>query len=159
VIRRAAAAAAALGLALAAPAPAEDPKPPARVRVGLDPLRVAGVSPAFAEAVQDRLCVALGEVPGVDVTCPADVAAAALLARNAVVFGECQQDECLKRVDAVRSADRRVSGALERGEKGVVLSLQISGPSGPGPRVVERLPEDLDAVVARLPAAVRKLFP
>jgi hypothetical protein len=158
-VSRRAAAAAALGLALAGAASGEEPRPAAPVRVALDPLRAAGVSPAFAEAVQDRVCLALGEVPGVEVVCPADVAAAALLARNAALFGECGSDECARRVEAVRRADRRVSGAVERGEAGIVLSLQLSGPGGPGPRVVERLPEDLEKVMARVPAVVRKLFP
>ena len=153
-------AAAALALALAGEAArAEDAKAPPRVRVALDPLRAVGVSPALAEAVEERICAALAERPGLDVVCPSDVAAAALLARNAALFGECQGDECLRRVDAVRAADRRVGGAVERGERGIVLSLQLTGPGGPGPRVVERLPEDLDGIVARIPAVVAKLFP
>lgn len=152
------AAVAAVALAAAAGARAEDAQGP-RIRVGLDRLRVAGVSSALAEAVEERICVALGELPGLDVVCPADVAAAALLARNAAVFGECATDDCIRRVEAVRAADRRVSGALEKAEKGVVLSLQVTGPEGPGPRVVEKLPGDLDAIAAKVPKLVRRLFP
>ncbi len=160
--RRAAAALVALALAVAGAAGAEEaqaPAPPARVRVGLDRLRVAGVSKALAEAVEDRVCAALGERKDLDVVCPADVAAAMLLAKNAAVFGECQSDDCVRRVDAVKAADRRVTGAIEKGERGVVLSLQITSPSGPGPKVVEKLPVDLDAIAARIPAVVKKLFP
>ena len=157
---RALVAAAAFGLALAAGSGArgEEPAPVRRVRIGLDKLRAGGVSEVLAEAVEERVCAALVEVADADVTCPSDVAAAAALAKNAAVFGECRSDDCMKRVEAMKAADRRVSGSLERAEKGVVLSLQITGPDGPGPRVVERLPEDLDEILARLPAAVRKLL-
>ena len=157
MISRALAAAAALGLALAGGARADDPAAP-RSRIALDGLRAAGVSQVLAAAVEERVCAVLVEVSDADVTCPSDVAAAALLARNAALFGECRSDDCMKRVEAMQRADRRVSGSLERGEKGVVLSLQITGPDGPGTRVVERLPEDLDELLARLPAAVRKLL-
>ena len=150
--------AAAAALAFAGGARAEEPAAPQRSRIGLDRLRAAGVSPALAEAVEERVCAVLLEVADADVICPSDLAAAALLARNAAVFGECRSDDCMRRVEAVKSADRRVSGSLERGDKGVVLSLRISGPEGPGRSVVERLPEDLDEILARLPAAVRKLL-
>lgn len=138
---------------------AEDAKATARVRVALDRLRAGGISPALTQAVEERVCAALSERPGLEVVCPADVAAAALFARNAALLGECATDECLQRVERAKAADRRVTGALERGEKGVVLSLQVTGPEGPGPRVVERLPEDLDAILAKVPAAVKRLFP
>ncbi|HEY6099787.1 MAG TPA: hypothetical protein VIW03_10180, partial [Anaeromyxobacter sp.] len=105
------------------------------------------------------ICAALGEANGGDVVCPADVAAAAQLARQSAVFGECTTDDCLKRVDAVRAAPRRVTAALERSERGLVLTLRLTGPAGPGPAMVERLPEDLDALVAAVPLAVRKLLP
>ena len=158
MIARALAAAAALGLALGGVASADEPAARQRLRLGLDKLRAAGVSEVLAEAVEERVCAVLVEVADADVTCPSDLAAAAVLARTAAVFGECRSDDCMKRVEAVKSADRRVSGSLERGEEGVVLSLQLTGPDGPGPRVVERLPEDLDEIFARLPAAVRKLL-
>jgi hypothetical protein len=153
------AAVAAVALVAAGGARAEDAKAPARVRVGLDRLRAAGVSPALAQAVEERVCAALGELPRVEVVCPSDVAAAAILAKNAAVFGECASDDCMRRVEAANAADQRVSGALEKGEKGVVLSLQLSTPAGPGPRVVEKLPEDLDAIAAKVPRLVKKLFP
>lgn len=157
------AAALALALALCGGARAEEPeeaKAAPRRKVALDPLRVNGVAPALAQAVEDRVCALIGDLADADVVCPSDVAAAATLARTAVVLGECQSDECLRRVDAVKRADRRVTGALERGEPGsLVLSLQVTSEAGPGPRLVEKLPEDLDALVARLPALVKKLFP
>jgi len=154
--------AAALAVALCAPgAPRGDEALPApkKLRVALDKLRAVGVAAALAEALEERVCAALADVSQADVVCPSDVSAAVFLAKNAVVFGECQSDDCLRRVDALRSADRRVSGAIERGEKGLVLSLQITAPDGAGPRVVERLPDDVEAMMARLPAAVQKLFP
>jgi hypothetical protein len=132
---------------------------PAAPRTALDPLRVAGLPAALAQAVESRICAALADAARGEVVCPADVEAAAALAKTAMVFGECRADECLRRVDALRSADRRVAGSLERGEEGVVLSLQLSTPEGPGPRVVETVPEDVDALVARIPALVGKLFP
>ena len=155
---RALAVAAALALAAGA-ARAEDGRPARKVKIGLERLRAVGVSPALAEAVEERVCAALAQVSGADVVCPSDVAAAALLAKNAAVFGECATDECIRRVEALAAADRRVSGAIEKGEKGLVLSLQLTDPSGPGPRTVERVPEDLDAIAARIPGIVKKLFP
>lgn len=131
---------------------------PAALRTALDPLRAAGVPPGLAEVVEGRICAALSEAGG-EVVCPSDVAAAAALAKTGMMFGECQADECLRRVDAMRSADRRVGGSLERVEGGFVLSLQLTSGQGPGPRVVEVLPEDVDALVAHIPAVVRKLFP
>jgi hypothetical protein len=156
---RALATAAALALGASGAALADDAKPAPPLKVALDPLRNGGVPAALVQAVEDRLCAILGEVSRAEVVCPSDVAAAALLARNAVVFGECQSDECVRRVEAVKAADRRVSGAIERGEKGLVLSLQLAGPAGAAARVIERTPEDLDAVVAALPGVVRKLMP
>jgi hypothetical protein len=161
--RRALAALAGLALATAGGAPraedGKDPKAPAKLRIALDRLRPAGVTPAFAAAVEERVCAALAELPALDVVCPSDLAAAAVLAKNAAVFGECASDDCMKRLDEVKAADRRVSGAVERGGKGLVLSLQVTGPDGPGPRVAERLPEDLDAILAKVPGLVKKLFP
>jgi hypothetical protein len=150
----------AVALALVAPgAPRAAETGPARVRLALDKLRVRDVQPALAQVVEDRVCAALGERAGLEVVCPADVAAAALLARNAALFGECKADDCMKRVDDVKAADQRVGGAIEKGEKGLVLSLQLTTTSGPGPRVVEKLPDDVDAIVARIPGIVKKLFP
>jgi hypothetical protein len=146
-------------LALGAAA-AEEPAPPRpRDRIALERLRAPGVSPALVEVIEERLCAALPEASGAEVICPADVAAAAELARQSALLGECKSEECMKRVDAVRAADRRVRGAIDRSEGGLVLSLQLEGPGGAGPRRVERLPEDLDALVARIPALVKKLFP
>lgn len=160
---RALAAAIAGALAVAAPASASaaEAKPAsAPLRIALDRLRAAGIAPALAAVVEERVCAALAEVSHAEVVCPSDVEAAAALAKTAMAFGECQSDECLRRVDALRSADRRVTGAVERGEKGIVLSLQLAGPEGAaGARVVDKLPEDVDALVAEIPAVVQKLFP
>ena len=146
--------------ALALCAAAEEPAPSRpRERISLERLRASGVSPALVEVIEERLCAALPEASGAEVVCPADVAAAAELARQSALLGECKSEECMKRVEAVRAADRRVTGAIDRSERGLVLSLQLEGPAGAGPRQVERLPEDLDALVARIPAIVKKLFP
>lgn len=149
--------------ALAGPAPAADApaaRPEARKeRVALERLRAEGVAPALVEIVEERICAALAGIGGVEAVCPADVAAASQLAHQAALLGECASDDCMSRVDAVRRAARRVTGALVRGEGGLVLSLQLAGPSGAGPRFVERLPEDLEALVSRIPAVVKKLFP
>jgi hypothetical protein len=150
----------AAALALGGPALAgEGVAAPAALRTALDPLRVAGVAAGLAELVEERICAALAEASGGDVVCPSDVAAAAALAKTAMVFGECRSDECLRRVEVMRSADRRVAGSLERSERGLVLSLRLTSTQGAGPSVVEVLPEDVDLLVARVPAAVRKLFP
>jgi hypothetical protein len=151
--------AATVALALAAPAaPAEDAAP-AKARLALEPLRVRDVPPSLAQIVEDRVCAALGERPAFEVVCPADVAAAAVLAQNAAVFGDCRSDDCVKRVEDAKAADQRVSGTIEKGGKGIVLSLQLTTASDPGPRVVETLPEDLDAIVGRIPGIVKHLFP
>lgn len=150
----------ACAIAIPGPARAEGAEAaPARPRIALEGLRSTGVAPVLRDLVEERVCTAIGEASRADVVCPSDVAAVAAAARSQLMFGECRSDECLGRVDAFRSADRRVSGALERGEDGLVLSLQLAGPEGPGPRIVEKLPEDLDALVARVPAVVKKLFP
>lgn len=133
--------------------------PPARERLALDRLRAPGISEALAEVIQGRICAALAEATRDEVVCPADVAAAAELARQAALFGECATDACLARVDALRAAHRRVAGAIERTGEGLFLSLQLTGPGGPGPLLVERLPEDLDALVASIPGFVKRLLP
>jgi hypothetical protein len=147
---------AALAVALALPARAAEAAP---LRIALEPLRAAGVSPVLASLVEERVCAALAEAARADVVCPADVEAAAALAKRSMELGECRADDCVRRVDAFRAADRRVTGALERAPGGLVLSLQLAGPAGPGARVAEALPEDVDGLVARLPALVRRLFP
>lgn len=157
MIPRALAACVVVALAATGAARADDAAP-AKIRLALDPLRVQGVAPALARIVEERVCAALAERPGLDVVCPADVAAAALLARNAAVFGDCASDDCMKRLDEVKAADQRVSGAVEKGEKGIVLSLQLTTAKGPGPRVVEKLPEDVDAIAGKIPGIVKRLF-
>lgn len=132
--------------------------PPQQARIALERLRAPGISEALAEVIQGRVCAALAEVSRAEVVCPSDVAAAAALARQAALFGECATDACLARVDALRAADRRVTGAIERTGEGLFLSLQLSGPGGASPLLVERLPEDLDALVAAIPGFVQKLL-
>ncbi len=155
-----AALAAALALAPAArPADPSDPVPaPKKLRVALDKLRTSGVAAALGSVVEEQVCAALADGGRVDVVCPSDLAAAAAIAKSAMAFGDCQADDCMGRLEAFQNADRRVGGALERVDGGIVLSLQIAGPAGPGPRVSEKLPEDLDALVARIPAIVKKLL-
>ncbi len=152
----------ALAVALAAagaPASAADASRSTAGRIAVERLRATDVAEALVATVEERLCAAVVEASGAEVVCPADVAAAAQLARQSVMFGACTTEECLKRVDALGAAERRVKGTLVRTEGGIVLSLELEGPAGTGPRVVEPLPRDLDALVARIPAAVRKLFP
>lgn len=151
---------AAAALAAAGPPATAGPEArgPGSHRVALDPLRAPGVAPALAEAIEERLCSEIGRAARAEVVCPGDVAAALAAARRSAALGECASDECLRRVDAVRTAERRVSAAIERGEQGLVLSLQIATRDGPGPRVVERLPEDLDALMSRLATVVDRLF-
>jgi hypothetical protein len=133
---------------------------PAKLRIGLDRLRAAGVEKAWAEAVEQRVCAALAEAArGAEVVCPADIEAAARLAKDAMVFGGCQPDDCLKQVEAVRAADDRVSGAVERKDGAVLLTLRRSGPNGRTAEASGRLPEDLDGVAARVPEIVKKLVP
>ena len=157
-VSRAVAAAVAIAAAVQGGARAEEPAGARRARIGLDRLRASGVSPALAAAVEERVCAALAEVADADVTCPSDVAAAALVARDAAVFGACASDDCMRRVDEVRAADRRVSGSVEKAGAGLVLTLEVGAGDGSTRRVVEPLPEDLEEIEARLPAAVRKLL-
>ncbi len=78
MIRPVVVAAALAGLAPGALARADEARPPARLRIGLDRLRAAGVERTYADAVETRVCVALVEAArGADVVCPADVEAAA----------------------------------------------------------------------------------
>jgi hypothetical protein len=159
-MRRILAAAVVAGLALGTVARADDPRPAGRLRLGLDRLRAGGVEKAYADLVEQQLCAALAErAKDAVVVCPADVEAAAALAKSAMVFGECQPDDCLKRVDALRAADDRVTGALERKDGAVVLSLKLSRAGGDAVEVAGRLPEDLDGAAERVPGIVKKLFP
>lgn len=64
----------------------------------------------------------------------------------------------VRRVDAMRRADRRVSAVLARDERCLVLSLGITTREGPVRRVLEKVPEDVDARLARIPHLVKKLF-
>jgi len=139
---------------------ADEARPSAKLRIGLDKLRAAGVERTYAELVEQRVCAALAEAArGADVVCPADVEAAARLAKDAMVFGGCQSDDCLKQVDAIRAADARVTGAVERRDGAVVLTLRRTGPAGQAAEAAGRLPEDLDGVAARVPEIVKKLVP
>jgi hypothetical protein len=159
-MRRILAAAAVAGLALGTVARAEDPKPAGRLRLGLDRLRTAGVEKAYADLVEQQLCTALAErAKDAAVVCPADVEAATALAKSAMVFGECQSDDCVKRVEALRAADARVTGALERKDGAVVLSLKLARAGGAAVEAAGTLPEDLDGAAERVTGIVKKLFP
>jgi hypothetical protein len=159
-MRRILAAAAVVGLALGTVARADDTKPAGRLRLGLDRLRAAGVEKAYADVVEQQLCAALSErVKDDALVCPADVEAAAALAKSAMVFGECQADDCLKRVEALRAAADRVTGSLERKDGAVVLSLKLARAGGASVEAAGKLPDDLDGAAERVPGIVKKLFP
>jgi hypothetical protein len=161
VTSRLVAVAAVAGLALGAVARAEDASPAARrLRLALEPLRAAGVEKGYAETVEQRVCAALAEhAREAEVVCPADLAAATLLAKNAMVFGECAPDECVKRVEALRAADARVTGALERKDGAVVLTLRLARTGGATAEAAGKLPEDPGGVAERVPGIVKKLLP
>ena len=128
-------------------------------RVALERLRSRGVSSALAEAVEERLCSEIARAARAEAVCPGDVAAAVAVARRAALLGECASDDCLRRVEVARAPERRVSGALAQGDKGLVLTLQVTTGAGPGPRIVEKLPADLEALMARLAGVADRLFP
>lgn len=144
------------GLAAAAARAGDAPAPR---RLALEKLQARGVSVPLAEVVEERICQALNEVSRAEVICPSDLATVAALARTATMFGECTTDDCVKRVDDAAAAERRVRGALRRGEQGLVLELALVGPDGTLGQASGGLPEDVEALVARVPAIVKKLFP
>jgi hypothetical protein len=148
----------ALVLASAALARAEAPAPR---KLALDPLAVrGGVEPSLASVVEQRLCQALAEAAaGADLVCPEDVAAAASMARSEALMGRCPSDECMKKVEELRAAPRRVGGFLERDGKGLVLTLVLREDGVPDPRTASaRLPQELDGLLAGVPGLVKKLF-
>jgi hypothetical protein len=145
-------------VALAGAAGAGDGR--AAAKLALDPLDVRGVQRALAAAVEQKLCQALHErAPAADLVCPEDVAAAASIARQEVILGRCTSEECMKRVEDMRIAPRRVNGWIERDAKGIVLSVTLRDGEAPPRTVSERLPEDLDPLLARIPGIVEKLLP
>ncbi len=156
-----AALAAALAAAVVAGAARADQPPAAakKLRIALEPLKAPAIAVALVSAVEEQICIEIAGATGAEVVCPGDIAAAAEAARQGAIHGQCSSDECLRRVDEMKVADRRVFASLERGGGGLVLSLQVVDPTGPGGRVVEKLPEDVDGLFSRLPGAVRKLFP
>jgi hypothetical protein len=150
-------AAAALALLALGSARAEEPR---KVRLGLDRLRARGVDRTVAETVETRVCAALVErAKDADVVCPSDVDAATQLAKDAMIFGACASDECLKRAEAARAADVRVTGTLERRDGAVVLTLWLARPDAPTRDAQGKLPEGLDGLGERVAAIVQKLLP
>jgi len=149
---------AALALALAAGgAGAEGP---AAAKLVLDPLDVRGVQRSLAAVVEQRVCQALQDrSPGVDLVCPEDVAAAASIARQDAIMGRCSSEDCMKHVEDLEAGPRRVKGSIERDAKGIVLSLTLRDGAGDPRTVSDRLPEDLDALLARVSPLVGKLLP
>ncbi len=160
-LSRAALSAVIAALVVAGAALADEPKAPARkqLRIALEPLKASAMEAALVAAVEEQLCAEMARATGAEVVCPGDVAAAAEAARQGAIHGECSTDECLRRVDALKAADKRVSASLERGEGTLVLALQLVDREGSGGRVVEKLPQDVEGLFSRLPGAVRKLFP
>jgi len=147
-------------LILALAAPEVRAQGPVAAKLVLDPLDARGVQRSIAAVVEQRVCQALQErSPGVDLVCPEDVAAAASIARQDVIMGRCSTEECMKHVEELKASPRRVNGRIERDAKGLVLSLVLSEGAGEPRTVSERLPEDLDALLARIPPLVRKLLP
>jgi hypothetical protein len=129
-------------------------------KLALDPLDVRGVQRSIAAAVEQRVCQALQDrSTGVDLVCPEDVAAAASIARQEAIMGRCATEDCMKRVEEMKAAPRRVTGFIERGAKGIVLSLTLREGAGEPRTVSERLPEDLDALLGRISPLVEKLLP
>lgn len=151
---------AAAALLLALPAAAEDaPAAPSRPRIVLERLSLKGVEKALGETIEGQLCQALGAAAQAEAICPDDIAAAATLARQSALFGECTTDDCMRRVDAIRDAERRVSGSLTIADDGIVLSLTLSERNGqPISRTLQKLPKDLDGCVAAAPEVLKKLF-
>ncbi len=146
---------AALLPAAAAAAPAGAP-----LRVALRALRSEGVEPALASLVQSSVCGAMGRQKDVEAICPEDLAAAAELARSSVAFGTCTSEECLRRLEELARADRRVTGEVSRAGDGLLLSLALweGAAAAPKRKVSERIPADPKALLDRVPEVVQKLF-
>lgn len=145
---------------LPAAAAAADAVSPPALRVALRTLRSEGVEPSLAALVQSAVCAEIGRQKGVEAVCPEDLAAAAELARSSVAFGTCTSEECLRRVEALARADRRVTGEVSRAGDGLLLSLELWDGEATRPRrkVAERIPADPKALLGRIPEVVQNLF-
>jgi len=134
--------------------------PAAPQKIVLEPLEVRDAPRALATLLEQRICQALAELqPGVDLVCPEDVAAASTMARNDAIMGTCQSDACMERVEAMRKAPRKVAGSLAREGKVLVLTLVLRVDGIAEPRLAKaKLPDDVEAALARVPALVRELF-
>lgn len=145
---------------LLASASAAEAAPAAALRVALRPLRPEGVEPSLASFVQSTVCAEIGRQKDVEAVCPEDLAAAAAMARTSVAFGTCASDECLKKLEELARADRRVTGEVSRAGDGLLLSLALwqGEAARPERQVSERLPADPKALLDRIPEVVRKLF-
>jgi hypothetical protein len=150
------AAALAVGLVLVAPAQAAEAAPP---KLRLQRLNAPGLSPALVEAIEAALCDALVQSAKGEVMCPADLAAAAALQRQATMFGTCAGDDCVKPVQEAVAADRVVSGLLARDGSGLKLSLTLTGAvAGVEAKAEASLPADLEPLIKKLPALVKQLL-
>lgn len=151
----------AVALAVAAPAGSSRGEEPAvtRPKLVLDPLDAKEVQASLAMAVEGRVCQALGDAsPGVDLVCPEDVAAAMTIARQDALMGRCSSEECMRRVEEMKSGPRRVTGAIRPDGKGLLVRLDLRD-GMKEPRSVEaHLPGDLEALFAGLPGLVQKLL-
>ncbi len=133
---------------------------PAAPRVALRTLGSEGVEPALASLVQSAVCEALGRRKDVEAICPEDLAAAAELARSSVALGTCTSEECLRRLEELARADRRVTGEVSRAGGGLRLSLALweGEAAAPKRKVSERVPADPKELLDRVPEVVQKLF-
>jgi len=151
-------------LLLAAFLPAADAvaeaAPPAPLRVALRTLRAEGVEPSVASFVQSAVCTGIGRQKDVEAVCPEDLEAAAEVARASTAFGTCTSDECLKKLEEVAKADRRVTGEVSRSGDGLVLTLALweGEAARPERKISERIPSDPEGLLERIPEVVRKLF-
>ena len=141
-------------------AAAGDAVPAASLRVALRTLRSEGVAPALVSLVQSAVCTEIGRQKNVEAVCPEDLAAAAEVARASAAFGTCASDECLRKLEELAKADRRVTGELSRAGDGLLLSLALweGGATRPERKVSERIPSDPKALLDRVPEVVRALF-
>jgi hypothetical protein len=140
------------------PGPGESPPPPPPTRLRLHRLEARGLSTALVGAIEERLCQALSEAGRADVVCPSDVASAAELARQGMIFGACQTEACLADVERAAAASLEVRGQLVRDGERLRLTLTLRSPTGLESRAEALLPSALEPLLAGLPALARQLL-
>jgi hypothetical protein len=148
------------GAVLAALAVLVGADPTAPQKLVLEPLEVRDAPRPLATLLEQRVCQALAEqVPGAELVCPDDVAAASTMARNDAIMGTCRSDACMERVEEMKKAPRKVTGSLAREGKALLLTLVLRVDGVAAPRVVKaKLPDDLEPALARVPALVKELL-